>query len=137
MGAGAGLHGGLRTAAVKWLKRTIREERYALECARRRFVRKPTNKRLHDLRTTARRLRSLLEDSADLTASSRLLRRVKRAAKATDAARDATVLLQLLERSIDESEREIARPLVEKFGVRERLAMERAYKHLRRTCFAP
>ncbi len=121
---------------MRWLKRTIADERHALERARRRFLRKPTDKRLHELRTTARRLRSLLEDAADLRSCSRLLRRVKRAANATDAARDATVLLQLLERSIDESEREIARPLVEKFGVRERLAMEGACKRVRQICFA-
>lgn len=107
-----------------------------MERARRRFLRKPTNKRLHELRITARRLRSLLEDVADLSPARKLLRHVKRTAKATDAARDATVLLQLLEGSIDEGERELARPLIEKFGVRERLAMERTYKRLNRICLA-
>jgi len=47
------------------------------------------------------------EDVAALAPSERLLRRVKRAATATDAARDATIILQLLENSVEPSESSI------------------------------
>ncbi len=67
--------------AVKWLKRTVATERRALEAARRRFVSKPTESRLHAVRTAGRRFRSLLEDVAELAPSAKLLRRVKRAAE--------------------------------------------------------
>jgi ribosomal protein S21 len=52
---------------MKWLKGTVEKERRALEAARRRFVSKPTEKRLHSVRTAGRRFRSLLEDVAELS----------------------------------------------------------------------
>ncbi len=127
----------LRSPAVKWLAKRIRAEQRRLERARLRFVRKPTEEGLHDVRTTGRRLRSLLEDASDLLPSPRLTRRVKRAAAATDAARDATVLTQLLESRLDEGERDIAQPLLDELRRRERRATQNARKHLRRTSFAP
>jgi hypothetical protein len=122
---------------MKWVAKAIRSERRALERARQNFVRKPNEKRLHDVRTTGRRLRSLLEDVADLVLQSRLLRRVKRAAVATDDARDATIIRRLLERSTDPAEIELAQPLLDKLRNRERLATQIARKHLRRTRFIP
>jgi hypothetical protein len=120
---------------MKWLKRTIRNEQLALERARRRFVRKPTEKRLHEVRTTGRRFRSLLEDVADLNPAPQLLRRLKRAAAATDAARDASIILRLLERSVDATEIAIARPLLDALHTREQLAMRLARKRMRFTRF--
>jgi CHAD domain-containing protein len=122
---------------VKWITQTIRGERRKLERARSRFVHKPTQQRLHDVRTTARRLRSLLEDVADLAAESRLLSRIKRVAAVTDAARDATILLELLESSLDESEREAALALLDELRARQRFATRDARKRLRGTSFAP
>jgi CHAD domain-containing protein len=122
---------------MKWLTKAITSERRALERARRRFVAKPTEKRLHDVRTTGRRLRSLLEDVATVTDSERLRRRVKRAATATDAARDATIILRLLESSVDAGEVELARPLLEDLREKERLATERACRQLRGMRFEP
>lgn len=121
---------------MKWLTNTIRRERRALERARRRFVRKPNESRLHDVRTTGRRFRSLLEDVASITPSERLRRRVKRAAAATDAARDASIILRLLEGSVDPGETEIARPLLERLRELESGATRRARKELRRMRFA-
>jgi hypothetical protein len=123
--------------AVKWLAKTIRSERRALERARCRFIRKPSEKNLHDVRTTGRRFRSLLEDVSELAALERLRRRVKRAAAATDAARDATIILRLLENSVDAGEAEIARPLLERLREQERLATQQARKELQRMHFAP
>ena len=121
---------------MKWLPKTIKRERRALERARRRFVQKPSDKRLHDVRTTGRRFRSLLEDVATLTSSQRLRRSVKRAAAATDAARDATIILQLLESSLDPNEATLAAPLLEELRKQEKLATREACRKLRRMRFA-
>ena len=122
---------------MKWLTKTIQSEERALERARRRFIAKPTQRRLHDVRTAGRRFRSLLEDVAGLAPSPRLLRRVKRAAAATDAARDAAIILQLLETSVDDGESETALPLLHELRERERLAMRLTRTRLKRTRFAP
>ena len=120
---------------MKWLAKTIRKEQRALERARRRFIYKATEKRLHAVRTSGRRLRSLLEDVADIAATSRLLRRVKRAAAATDAARDATIIRGLLERSLDAGEAPMAVELLQELRRRERAATLLARKQLRHTSF--
>jgi hypothetical protein len=122
---------------MKWLAKTIGSERRALERARRRFVANPSEKRLHEVRTTGRRFRSLLEDVAGLAPSERLRRRVKRAAAATDAARDATIILRLLQASVAAAEAEIARPLFEQLRRQETLATKRARKELQRMRFVP
>ena len=122
---------------MKWLAGTIRSERRKFERARRRFVRKPTEKRLHDVRTAGRRFRSLFEDVADLAPHPRLLRRVKLAAEATDAARDATILRRLLENGADAAELAAARPLLDALRRREVTATARASKRLARMRFAP
>jgi CHAD domain-containing protein len=106
-----------------------------LEKARRRFVDDPTEEHLHDVRTTGRRFRSLLEDAADLVPHPHLLRRVKRAAAATDAARDAAIIRRLLETATDPSELEIARPLIDELVEQERFATRLARKQLRRASF--
>jgi CHAD domain-containing protein len=120
---------------MKWLSKTIAGERRALERARRRFVEKPSEERLHDVRTRGRRFRSLLEDVATLEPSKELRRRVKRAAAATDAARDATIILRLLESSLDPMETELATPLLEELHKQENLATRRACQKLRRMRF--
>ncbi len=122
---------------MKWLRKTIRREQRALERARERFIADPSEKRLHEVRTTGRRFRSLLEDVASITKSEPLRRRVKRAAVSTDAARDATIVLQLLESSVDAREAELARPLLERLREQKRLATRRASKELGRMHFAP
>ena len=123
---------------MKWLAKTIRGERRALERARWRFVRKPSEKNLHDVRTTGRRFRSLLEDVAELAALERLRRRVKRAAAATDAARDATIILAPARKQHRTGEAAdsaaAARAIAE---TQERLATQQARKELRRMHFAP
>jgi CHAD domain-containing protein len=120
---------------VKWLEKTIASERRALERARRRFVSKPAEKSLHEVRTSGRRFRSLLEDVAEVAPSDKLLRRVKRAAAMTDAARDATIILQLLERTAPPAEREIAAPLFDELQSRAKHATREAHKRLARTRF--
>lgn len=92
---------------------------------------------MHDVRTAGRRFRSLLEDVAALAPSERLRRRVKRAAAATDAARDAAIILRLLESTVAAGEAEMARPLFEQLGAQALLATRRARKELLRMQFTP
>jgi hypothetical protein len=124
-----------RPAAVKWLKGSVAKERRALESARRRFISKSTEKRLPGVPPAGRRFRSLLEDVAELAPSAKLLRRVKRAAEQTDAARDATIILRLLENSADAGERHVAEPLLAALRAREREATRLAHKRLRQARF--
>jgi hypothetical protein len=63
------------------------------------------------------------------------LRRVKRAAEQTDAARDATIIRRLLESSADPGERHVAQPLLDELSAREKEATRLAHKRLRRTRF--
>lgn len=122
---------------MKWLGKAIARERRALERARKRFVTKPSEKRLHEVRTTGRRFRSLLEDVASIAKSERLRRRVKRASAATDAARDATIILRLLQTSVAAEEAATAQPLLERLLEQERIATRDACRALARMHFTP
>ena len=120
---------------MKWIDKEIARERQRLERARRRFVRAPSEECLHDVRTTGRRLRSLLEDVGDLISHPKLRRRVKRAAAVTDAALDAAVLRALVEASVDVAEAGAAAPLLEQLREHERQATELACRRLERVSF--
>ena len=122
-------------AVAKWLEKTVARERRALERARKRFVAKPNEKRLHDVRTTGRRFRSLLEDVAILLPSKRLRRRVRGAAAATDAARDAAIILSLLQHTLGAGEAPVAEPLLTRLREQEALATRAACTKLRRMHF--
>lgn len=121
---------------MKWIVKTIDAERRRLERARRRFVDDPDEERLHDLRTRGRRLRSFLEAVRELEKRPKLLGRLKRAAALTDAARDAAILLTLLDLTVDETERVTAEPLLAQLRERERIATSEARRLLRRIDFA-
>jgi hypothetical protein len=120
---------------MKWLKQAIARERRALERARRQFLREPNEKRLHAVRTAGRRFRSLLQDVASIAGSKRLRRRVKRAATATDSARDAAVIAGLLERCVHTGEAHLVDELLRHLRERERFATQRACRELRRLRF--
>jgi hypothetical protein len=120
---------------VKWIRKRIAKERRALEGARRRFVEKPSDKRLHAVRTKGRRFRSLLEDVECVAPARKLLKRVKRAAEITDSARNAGVLLALLERSIEPGERAEAAALLASLRDRQEDALHCARRRLRRASF--
>lgn len=121
---------------MKWVVETIDAERRRLERARRRFIEEPAENNLHDLRTRGRRLRSFLEAVRELERHPKLLRRIKRAAELTDAARDAAILLALLERTVDETERAAAAPLIEQLRERQRIATTQTRRLLRKIEFA-
>ena len=121
-----------QTAMMKWLRKQMKMERRTLERARRRFLRKPSQERLHHVRTSSRRLRSLLEDTSELAAARSLVRAVKRTAKSTDAARDAAVIRALLERTVGPDEVHHAQSLLADLRLQERHAIREAVKRLRR-----
>lgn len=123
-------------ALMKWVVKTIDAERRRLERARRRFIDEPDEDGLHDLRTGGRRLRSFLEAVRELEHRPKLLRRLKHAAELTDAARDAAILLALLERTLDETERVAAEPLLEQLRERQRVATTQTRRLLRKVEFA-
>lgn len=120
---------------MKWIDTRVAKERRAFERARRRFVKKPNDTRLHAVRTKGRRFRSLLEDVASVAPARKLLKRVKRAAEITDAARDATVLLALLERSVETGERAEAAALFDSLREHQAGALKCAHRRLRRWSF--
>ncbi len=120
---------------MKWVVKTIDAERRRLEQARRHFIDDPNEECLHELRTKGRRLRSFLEAVRELERHPKLLRRLKHAAALTDAARDAAILLTLLERSLDETERATAVPLLDQLRERERIATSEARRLLRKVTF--
>jgi CHAD domain-containing protein len=120
---------------MKWISKTIEAERLRLERATQRFLKKPTQERLHEVRTTGRRLRSLLEDVSGLVPLPKLRRQVARAAAITDAARDAAVIYALLDCSVEESERETAQRLLDELAARERQATRVACRRLARLDF--
>jgi len=124
-----------RDSILTWTGEAVARETKALDRARRRFAREPDPEGLHQVRTGARRLRCLLEDFAGLHVRPRLLRRVKRVSKLTDAARDATVACELLERVLDESERDAAETLLLALRDRERRVTSSAGRKLRRVRF--
>lgn len=62
---------------------------------------------------------------------------MKRAAAATDAARDATIILRLLEATVDAAEAGLAEPLLERLREQGRMATREACSALRRMRFAP
>jgi CHAD domain-containing protein len=116
---------------MSWISRTIASERKALDRVRRAFVREPTQEGLHRVRTGARRLRSFLEDVAQRHRQTQLLRRAKRTAELTDIARDAAVQRALLERLLDENEREAAGALLTSLSEREMRATASAQRKLK------
>jgi len=118
--------------AVKWLERTVDAECERARNALAAFGDSPSDDCLHDVRTTCRRLRSLLEDLSDCIPRSKLLKNTKRVAAWTDSPRDAAVMRELLERTVDESERSGAAQLFEALERRETEAGERARKKLAR-----
>jgi CHAD domain-containing protein len=119
------------TPADAWVAAAIARECALLEKSRRHFVREPNEECLHHVRTSGRRLRSLLEDVATVARAKRLAKSIKRAARYTDEARDAGVMRDLLGACLDEEESGAAAPLLRSLGKRERRARRSARKELR------
>jgi CHAD domain-containing protein len=115
----------------EWAHSLVKADVQAFEQARRRFVRRPTAERLHHVRTAARRLRSLLEDFAEIETVKRL-KALKRIVEVTGEARDARVLRDALRATLDERERMGARPLLQHLRSQERTVTRVVRAKLRR-----
>lgn len=119
-----------------WAEGLVTEECQAFERARCRFARKPTAERLHKLRTTARRLRSLLEDVGDIVDGHRITCRLKPLIRATGASRDAVVTREALCAALDDRERDALDPMLHRLHQTERKGRRKACKRARRTSVA-
>ncbi len=107
---------------LDWARGLLKHDGHAFERARARFLRRPTAKRLHDVRVSARRLRSLCDDVGD--ALPRVHgRRLRRLIDLTGDARDAAVLRETLRGALEDRERIAARPLLRALRTRERKAL--------------
>lgn len=115
----------------EWAMGLLDGDMRAFERARARFLRRPTAERLHDVRVSARRLRSLCEDLQEALPSVRK-GRLHRVIGMTAEARDAAVLRETLRNALDDRERLAARPLLRQLRERERTMLKRIARALKR-----
>ena len=113
---------------AEWALGLVKADVHAFKRARARFLRQPSAKRLHELRTTARRLRCIHEDLREAVPPFSL-KRLRRLIDLTGEARDAAVMREALRDALDVRERRAARSLLRALRRRER---HRAQTHRRR-----
>ncbi|HTX57812.1 MAG TPA: CHAD domain-containing protein [Candidatus Acidoferrales bacterium] len=113
----------------EWALGLVKGDVQAFKRARSRFLRQPSAKRLHDVRTTARRLRCVHEDLHDAIPPFSL-RRLRHVIDLTGEARDAAVLREALREALDVRERRAARHLLRVLRRRERVALKRIARAL-------
>jgi CHAD domain-containing protein len=115
----------------EWAGGLFETDLRAFRKARARFVRRPTSERLHDVRVSARRLRSLCEDLED--ALPRIhCERLGRIIDMTADARDAAVLRETLRGALEGPERKQVRGLLRSLRKRECLMLKRIRRALKR-----
>jgi len=118
---------------TEWALGLVKHDMRAFKRARSRFLRQPSAKRLHDVRTTARRLRCL-HDDLDGAIAAFSLKHLRHVIDLTGEARDAAVLRETLRDALDVRERRAARHLLRTLRRRECIALKRiarALEHLR------
>jgi CHAD domain-containing protein len=115
----------------EWASGLLDGDVRAFERARARFLRRPSADRLHDVRVSARRLRSLCEDFQEALPPVRP-KRLHRIIEMTGDARDAAVLREALRTALDARERKAARPLLRSLRKRERTMLARISRALKR-----
>ena len=114
-----------------WAKTLETVELAAFSRARRRYLDRPSTKRLHMLRTAARRLRSLYDDFRGVL-HLRSSKRLGKVIALTGEARDAAVLRKLLSSSLDAREMPAARSLMRELRRDERQGRKRVFRALLR-----
>jgi len=114
---------------IDWAKTLGEAEIRAFMKARRRFLKRPSAKHLHDVRTAARRLRSLFKDFRDVLRPRRS-KRLRRLIEVTSEARDAAVLRKTLRTALDTRERRVARATLSELRARERACFARVRRLL-------
>jgi CHAD domain-containing protein len=108
---------------AEWALGLAKHDVRAFRRARRRFLRQPSIGHLHDLRTSARRLRSLYEDLREAIPSP-ANKRLHRLIELTGEARDAEVQRAMLHTALEGRERHAARELLHELRKRERIALK-------------
>ncbi len=116
---------------LEWATELLEHDVRAFKLARVRFLRRPTAERLHDVRVSARRLRSLCTDLHDVLPHVHRKRLHQLIALTADA-RDAAVLRETLRQALDVRERRVARPLLRALRQRERTALKCVARTLER-----
>lgn len=116
----------------EWACGLLKTDMRAFRRARVRFLRRPTAERLHDVRVSARRLRSLCEDLREALPAVHA-KRLHRLITLTGDARDAAVLRETLRAALEGRERTAARPLLRSLRERERTLLKRVCRALKRT----
>jgi CHAD domain-containing protein len=106
---------------TEWTLGLVRNDARAFERARERYLRRPTGKRLHELRTAARRLRSLHDDLRESFPGFHIVH-LRSLVALTGEARDAQVQSETLRAALDPRERSAARVLLRELREREREA---------------
>ncbi len=114
---------------MAWVKSLGSAEVRAFMVARRRFLKRPSAKHLHDLRMAARRLRSFFEDFRDVVPARRG-KRLRRLIAVTGEARDAAVLRKTLRSALERRERHDGRPILRNLRARERACFTRVRRLL-------
>lgn len=114
-----------------WAAELLGRDVDAFKRARKRFLKRPTGKRLHAVRTAARRMRSLFEDLSSAIGVTDL-HDLRLAIHASGAARDAGVLRRILRCELDRDERAFARDFLKALRKRKRTCTKKTRKRLRR-----
>ena len=114
-----------------WALTLAQREDAVFAAARENFCAKPSSEGLHQMRTSARRLRSLYDDVGSLLPEIRR-GRLKRLIKRSGDARDAAVLLTVLEGALDETERPLAASLLDDLRKRERNGLHVTRRRVKR-----
>jgi CHAD domain-containing protein len=114
---------------AEWALGLVKADVHAFKRARASFLRQPSANRLHELRTSARRLRSLHEDLREAIPPFSL-KRLRRLIDLTGEARDAAVMREALRDALDVRERHVARGLLRTLRRRERIALKRIARTL-------
>jgi CHAD domain-containing protein len=99
--------------------------------ARARFLNRPNTKRLHALRTSARRLRSLYDDLRDVLKCP-YRKRLNKLIALTGEARDAAVLRRLLTTALEARDTAQMRPLLRTLRQHENAGRKRVFRQLLR-----
>jgi len=121
---------------AEWALGLVKADVHAFKRARTRFLRQPSAKRLHDLRTSARRLRALHDDLREAIPPFSL-KRLRQLIDLTGEARDAAVMREALRDAIDVRERHAARGLLRTLRRRERIALKRIARTLEHVRLSP
>lgn len=113
-----------------WAHELLAQDLKVFSEARKRFLRRPTGKRLHAVRTAARRMRSTFEDLSSVVNVVDLTD-LRRTIHASGDARDASVLAGITCAELDDDERTFARAFLNDLRKHERTCTKKTRRRLK------